>query len=484
MLEEENNELQPEGKRDYSVRIYVILLLVMLGLLMLYIIPSQIGSWWDIKPIDMLSDLRTTTEQSSLETGSLVTEAGDEVALPKPKVQRQQEKKRERNEQVFQKIAANASKGEEQMTPFIVDYSPDRMGLKHFFTQLRRRSSLGRPVRIAVLGDSFVEADIFTDAIRLGLQDQFGGGGVGLMGMASGVAGYRQSIRHEQRAWVDISLMDKGGRKHTLLGHLFEPKGGAWASYRVPSGGRPFDEATLYYYSPSGTSLSVDVTSETKEVELEETDTPLSSRTLYRGSEVEQLKLSQSSLPSGFVSYGIALERSEGISLDNMSLRGSSGLHLAGLDAELNRAFAKVRPYDLIILQYGLNVANAKQKNYKGYAAKMHKSILHLRELYPEADVMLMGVSDRAQRAAGELRTMAAIELLEIEQRAVAESLGLTYFSLLDAMRSLGGVVEMSRRGEVSKDYTHLSHKGGKRLASVFLAALALEKDYYDKIHH
>ena len=34
---------------------------------------------------------------------------------------------------------------------------------------------------------------------------------------------------------------------------------------------------------------------------------------------------------------------------------------------ETLRGFSAVRPYDLIILHYGLNVANEKQKDYGGY---------------------------------------------------------------------------------------------------------------------
>lgn len=482
--EENNNNPQPEYNKNYFVRMYAVLLSVMLGLLALYVVPSKIGSWWDIKPIDMLSDLRTTSSEEALEVDPLVAQEEEGEVLTKPKVQKEAEKKRERNERVFQEIASKRTDHDELLrSPQIVDFSPERTGLKRFFAQLAKGSSLGRPVRIAVLGDSFIEADIFTDAVRLGLQERFGGGGVGLVGLASGVAGYRKSVRHEQRGWEDISLMDNNKRKYTLLGHLFQPKGSAWVSYKVPSGGRAFGEATLYYYSPSRVSLRVDGGEAAEPIDLDETDAPLHAQVIYRGSIANQLKLSVEQPPEGFISYGIALEESRGITLDNMSLRGSSGLHLGRLDADLNRAFAKARPYDLIILQYGLNVANAKQKNYRGYASNMRRNIEHLRALYPEAEVMLMGVSDRAQRSGGELRTMAAIELLDAEQRAVAESLGLTYFSLLDAMRSLGGVVEMSRRGETSKDYTHLSHKGGTRLAGVFLEALALEKEYYDKIH-
>lgn len=486
MIEEQQQDNTPssEPRRDYFGRIYLLLVLVMLGLLALYVVPSQIGSWWDIKPIDMLSDLRMPAEADTLALDPLIAEQDGVDSLPKPQPKRVQEVQRRKHDKIYEQIVTSSVSQDEARPIGVVDYSAERTGLKHFFSQLRKRSSLGRPVRIAVLGDSFVEADIFTDAVRLGLQERFGGGGVGLLGLSSTVAGYRQSVRHEQRGWQESTLLEKKGRKYTMLGRIFEPKAGASASYKVPSGGRAFDEVTLYYYSPSAISLEVEAGGEAQTARLEAADSPIARGSLYTGSSIEQVRLSLLDGASGLVSYGLALEQREGISLDNMSLRGSSGLHLGGLDTELGKAFAELRPYDLIIVQYGLNVANAKQTNYKGYASSLRKSILHLRAIYPEADVMILGVSDRAQRSGGELRTMRAIELLDAEQRAVAESLGVTYFSLLEAMRSLGGVVEMSKRGDTSKDYTHLSHKGGRRLATLFVDALMLEKDYYDKIHH
>lgn len=477
------NDIMP--KKDYFWRFYKILFGVMLGLLALYLVPSQIGSWWDIKPIDMLSDLRTEYDEPTLDpllTEDVVDSAS--VSLPEPKIKAKEVARREKNEAIYNKIVEQTVQVQGEVNTQIVDYSAERTGLKHFFSQLNRREQLGRPVRIAVLGDSFVEADIFTDAVRLGLQERYGGGGVGWLPMSSPVAGYRQSVRHQQKGWKDISVMDKTKRRHTIAGHLFEASAGAWSGYSVPEGGRQFSEVTLYYHAPGESTMLLSTDEQMPPVVLKATDETLGAEVVYSGVALSDIRLTMERVPEGFVSYGVALEQSEGISLDNMSLRGSSGLNLAGLSEELNREFARLRPYDLIILQYGLNVANAKQKNYKGYASNMRKSIMHLRALFPQADIMLLGVSDRAQRSSGELRTMEAIELLDAEQRKLAESLGITYFSLLNAMRSLGGVVEMSKRGETSKDYTHLSHKGGKKLAPVFLAALELEKRYYDELHN
>ena len=62
--------------------------------------------------------------------------------------------------------------------------------------------------------------------------------------------------------------------------------------------------------------------------------------------------------------YGLAMDGTSGIVLDNFSLRGSSGLSLRSVPVWMMREFNEQRPYDLIILQYGLNVATERGRNY------------------------------------------------------------------------------------------------------------------------
>ena len=53
--------------------------------------------------------------------------------------------------------------------------------------------------------------------------------------------------------------------------------------------------------------------------------------------------------------FGTALESDGGVIIDNFSLRGASGQTLADLPEATLREFDKLRPYDLIIVQYGVN---------------------------------------------------------------------------------------------------------------------------------
>ena len=54
--------------------------------------------------------------------------------------------------------------------------------------------------------------------------------------------------------------------------------------------------------------------------------------------------------------------------------------------------------YDLVILQYGLNIMQNGVYNYTNYAAQIEKMVTFVRECFPGAAVLVMGVSDRSVR--------------------------------------------------------------------------------------
>ncbi|MDE6569545.1 MAG: hypothetical protein K2K43_02860, partial [Alistipes sp.] len=64
-----------------------------------------------------------------------------------------------------------------------------------------------RPVRIAFLGDSFIEGDILTADLRERLQLAYGGGGTGFAPMASPLTAYRRSVKTASKGWTSYHIM-------------------------------------------------------------------------------------------------------------------------------------------------------------------------------------------------------------------------------------------------------------------------------------
>lgn len=480
-----------EEKKDYTFKMWALLLSSALLLMLLYYLPTHIGSW-ELKQIDMLSEIR------GLDKDSLAVENPEDflkqVLVDNTREGMKREPKafdseksvmtkreEERREVLWRQNLKRAGVDADSTFIPIEDYQAGHSSLKKFFGALKQRESLGRPVRIAVLGDSFIEGDIFTAPLRHLMQSQFGGGGVGWMPLTSQIAGFRTSIRHEFEGWTDKSVLGTSRTKQIFSGHYFVAKEGAWVRYTLPQGGGDFTDITLYYTSDQGVDVNFQLRDTTLVYHLD-ASTSLKSFTQNIDSGTSSVKIRFSSV-NALNLYGVALEHGLGVSLDNMSLRGNSGLNILSIDEQLTKQFLGERPYDLIILQYGLNVANAKQKDYSNYAKTLRGIISKLRSISSNTDILVMGVSDRAKKTSQGMETMQSIFYLHKAQQEVAQEMNCAFWSPLRAMRTVGGITEMASRGEAAKDYTHLTHKGGMIIAKKFMKALTVEKTYYDAIH-
>ena len=99
------------------------------------------------------------------------------------------------------------------------------------------------------------------------------------------------------------------------------------------------------------------------------------------------------------------------------------------------REFNEQRPYDLIILQYGLNVATERGRNYDKYIAGMQTTVQHLKEAFPQAAILIVSVGDRDYKTEeGELRTMPGIKNLVRYQQNLAADEAVAFWNMFEAM--------------------------------------------------
>ena len=411
-------------EKNNMFRMWALLVCTLLVLVCMYYLPNSIGGW-EIKPIDILSDLRTNTGDSieqdpeklldqtltTYRDGSTEVKLSNKVSSKTVGEEHSarvvSEAEQARLDSLYQRsLSASGLSSDSTFVP-IEDYTAGHLALSRYYNALQHRNNLGRPVRIVVLGDSFIEGDIFTAPLRKSLQDKFGGGGVGWMPLSSTTAGYRTSVRHEFSGWTDQSVLGSAKKGQTFSGHYFTGHEGSRVSYSLPRGSHNFDRAVLYYMAPEGISLSVKVADSTQTYQLA-ASSALQEHNLLT-TPASSFKMSLLSGNNGLKLYGLALEANRGITVDNMSLRGNSGHTINGIDESLTTRFCELRAYDLIILQYGLNVANDKQKDYSNYAKTLRGIISRLRQVSPKSDILVMSVSDRAKKTSSGVETMKSI---------------------------------------------------------------------------
>ncbi len=355
------------------------------------------------------------------------------------------------------------------------DYSPGQNGLSHLLSALHGRESLGRPVRIAFLGDSFIEADIFTQDVRSQLQLRYGGRGVGYLAMHSDFPGFRRSVVQSDAGWEVHSVLKPGNVDWgimTLHQQYFVPLEGAKGLYRGTTRIERADSWNLsrfVFVARNGCSVQLKIAGGEWQAFPVEGSPEIQSLELAGNTNSFQVRMG--AVP-GFTAIGVWLDDTCGVAVDNVSTRGYSGLSLVSLSQSRSGQMNRIVPYDAIVLQYGLNVMTPEILRYDSYARRMVAVIKHLQACYPQSDIILMGVGDRSRKVNGSFTTMQAVVALSRAQRMAARTAGIVFWDTFEAMGGQNGMLDYVAKKQANKDYTHINHKGGKRLAEEFVKSL------------
>ena len=350
----------------------------------------------------------------------------------------------------------------------IEDYSPSQSGLVH----LRHALSQGALARIAVVGDSYIEGDIFTQDLRNMLQETYGGSGVGYVSMHSDFPGFRRSVRQGGSGWKTFTANKKADRKYLDLAEQYAmPTGNATATYHgtetFPTT-RSWSRSHFLFVAPEDALISVKTASgDWEQRNITGAD---SVQCIEINGTTDDFAVRTSS--TSLVGLGVWLDGERGVSLDCMSSRGFSGITLTRISQSLCRSMAATIDYNLIILEFGINAMSPKQTNYSVYSSRMVDVINHVRQCYPRADILVMGVGDRGEKRGGTVRSMSTAQAMISAQRDAARRAQCLFWDTREAMGGEGAVVEWSGAGLINKDYIHMTHKGGARLARALFEAL------------
>lgn len=351
----------------------------------------------------------------------------------------------------------------------IEDYTTAQSGLSN----LRRALNSPRTARVAVIGDSYIEGDIMTQNLRELMQTRYGGCGVGYMNMHSEFPGFRRSVKQGGNGWTEHAASKKGDKKYLAISeHYFTPKGAnATASYKGTKALKNLDRwhrSQVLFIAPKPTTIKVRTTS--KEWTEHKIEASPNVQAIVVNEPTDNFEVSASDPSTIFL--GSWLDGNNGVSVDCMSSRGYSGITLTGINKDLCRDMANFIDYDLIILEFGINAMSAKQKDYSVYASRLEKVVDHVKQCYPNADILLLGIGDRGEKRNGEVHSMLSVPYMIEAQRDVARKAHCLFWDTREAMGGEDAIVSWSKNGFANKDYIHLTHKGGAKLAEPLFNAI------------
>ncbi len=328
-------------------------------------------------------------------------------------------------------------------------------------------------VRVAFMGDSFVEGDILTADLRELMQDSFHGLGVGFVPVASPFTGFRQTIKTQSSGWTPYNIMQLKNvpapysNDFFVSGWVAQASEGASTRWDMTERRRHLQECRrvrLLFISREESVVSIKLNDGEERTFSFDGDEVVRQIVIEEPS-IRSLEMKVIRGAKGFTAIGAEFDDKQGVSIDNLSIRSNNGQAMFRSNPSVNAQINTMRQYDLVVLQYGLNIMQAERTNYSLYAEQVEKMIRYVRSCFPEAAVLVMGVSDRSQKnEQGITPMLSAIDLTEW-QRTAARNCGAAFWNTYEAMQRKGGMKEFVNQNWAGKDYTHINYAGGREIA-------------------
>jgi lysophospholipase L1-like esterase len=364
--------------------------------------------------------------------------------------------------------------------------------LHAYFARLNRiASGRTRYTRILHFGDSQIENNRMTALIRYRLQKHFGGSGTGLV---QAIPLYSRSLSYELEQSGDWLRYTFFGRRDSTITHKSYGIMGAFASvptavdevwpflsYRFNTARRSGQVSRIRifmhsYVDSASVALQINET-------LSDTLAYLSdgfSVADYRHHErINELKLSFN-LPEGGRIYGISFESGGGLQMDNIAMRGGSGLIFTGMDWSTQKAMLDHLSPGLILLQYGGNVVPYMNAAY--YQRAFKRQLQFFKAACPDIPIIVIGPSDMSIRENGVFVTYPGLEKIRDALKNAALESGFGFWDLYEAMGGYNSMASFVHADPplASTDYVHFTGTGVNLVAEMFYNALMLELNEYN----
>ena len=336
-------------------------------------------------------------------------------------------------------------------------------------------------VRILHYGDSQIEEDRITSALRDGLQGRFGGGGPGMMpfGRPYYTVRYSQSSNANLRKYI---VFGEGSRRsdgrYGIMGQMSRCDTSVYTTVSAAksntSPGRSFNRLTLLANGKLNVKLSgrqYTLATTGKEVGRLAISLPDSSTTVR-----------WSTWGSADI-YGFQLDDSLGVSIDNIPMRGCSGTIFTRLNKDQLREYVDNDNVRLIILQFGGNAMPYRKsaKSISEYKTQLEEQIKYLHQVAPGAAILFIGPSDMSTSVKGRMQTYPHLPMMVDSLKAAANNSGAAFWDMYQAMGGENSMVSWvkARPSLAGSDYVHFTPRGAEAIGNMLLESMMLYYDYY-----
>ena len=405
-------------------------------------------------------------------------------------------------EKTWDTVRANADSLRKSICLLQLPKNNKRM-LNKAFKAFENASAGSRPIRIMHYGDSQIEGDRISSYLRNKLQKKFGGMGPGLVPVQQVYDFSFSILQGNSDNWFRYTLY--GNRDttimHTRYGALVsfcrfspytqddkeETSYEAWVSFS-PSGysypNTKYFKLCRVFYSHNNEPFVAEIYHNNVLAEADIYPASHSLKTIrWQFNEpVNNIRIVFKGNNSPDI-YGIALDDITGIAVDNIPMRGNSGLVFTKMDRDLLKQHFNALNVKMVILQFGGNVVPHVTTDYTYYEKLFAAQIKRIRELIPDVAVIVIGVADMSIKEKNRYVSYPNIEKIRDALKNASMESGAAYWDLYKAM---GGKNSMpswvfANPPLASSDFVHFNPLGARIIATMFYNALMFEYNLYKR---
>ena len=374
--------------------------------------------------------------------------------------------------------------------PFEFPHGQDTL-LFSLFRTIHNISRRNQPIRILHYGDSQIEGDRITSAIRNYMQKNYGGRGIGFLPI---IPANDFSITFQQDVsphWKRFSIFDKDRDAHVSYNHYgisgnltrhvpFDEADsvahiGLLPVYTGYRNIRTFTDVRLFYGQAQNPFTVVVNGGDTQRMTASNTISSVWWQ-FERPQNSIDLLLSSADLPD---LYGITLDGDRGVAVDNLPQRGASGLEFSRMDTAQMGEMFRMMNVEMLIFQFGANIVPHIVDNYDYFSRRWMQELRLLKALKPGLIIVVVGVNDISQNSADGYQSYPNIVKVRDAQKKAAFETDCIFWDLYEAMggeNSMPGWV-FAEPPLAQKDFVHFTIGGAKIVAELFCKAW--EKEYH-----
>ncbi len=405
---------------------------------------------------------------------------------------------------VFDTIRANADSLKKSIT-YIEFPKGNRTILHPIFKALKKVKESGGLVRIMHYGDSQIEGDRMTSLIRNKLQKKFGGSGIGLV-PASQLYDYSYSmLQQSSENWYRYTLY---GNHDTTITHkrygalasfcMFTPHTldsitndtniyKAWVSFEKSnysySNTKSFSQCRVFYgYNSEPFLNEVYINDELYDADIVPASKELSELIWDFDEPQENMRLEFSGRISPEI-YGITLDATNGVAVDNIAMRGCAGTVFTLIDFNILKEMYDKLNVKLFLLQFGGNVVPHITDDYGYYERRFYRQLNRIKKACPDASIVVLGVADMSIKEKNRYVTYPNLEKVRDALKSASLKAGAGYWDMYKAMGGKNSMPSwvLAQPPLASKDFVHFNPRGAKIIAQMFYNALIFEYNRYEK---